>query len=223
MIEKIKKLFLIDPKYTGAVLFGSQLNSPKPDSDTDIVLFTTESVFTHKIHKIEDAVFDIFEMSLEQAFEMLRAREPLWLSAFSTGQNVTDAEPITLLLKTAKQIKQIYRPMLAPDQLTRLTYTLESCYQKLSCNQQDRYFYLIYSNDFINIVKKCLFYIAGVPPCAIKQQMNILTTDFGETSIAIKAFLLQTDIGKKQQLINSIYKNVRTLLPDITYPIIIQS
>ncbi|MCS4309400.1 putative nucleotidyltransferase [Rheinheimera pacifica] len=223
MIEKIKKLFLTDPKYIGAVLFGSQLNSPKPDSDTDIVLFTAESVFIHKIHKIEGSLFDVFEMSLEQAFDRLRLREPLWLSAFSTGHNVTGVEPVTLLLQTARQIKQTYRPQLTAEQLTLLTYALESCYYKLSRHQQDSYFYLHYSNEFIHVVKKCLFYVAGIQPCSLKKQMDILMTDFGEMSTAIKTFLIQTDIVNKQQLTDYIYNNVRVLLPDITYPILLRS
>ncbi|MDR6983957.1 putative nucleotidyltransferase [Rheinheimera pacifica] len=219
MIEKIKKLFLTDPKYTGAVLFGSQLNSPKPDSDTDIVLFTADSNFVHKIYKLEGDLFDVFEMSLEQAFEFLRLRHPLWLSAFSTALNITDCESVDLIIETAVQIVSKYNLLLNNSDLSKLAFSLEACYKKCCVNRDNYFIYTHCAEEFMRSVKRALFCINNIKPCPYDQQVMVLVSEFGVVSELIQHFLLENKLPEKHQIATNIYNHTRSLLPTISYPI----
>ena len=96
--------FLKDKACIDAFLFGSHISIPKASSDIDIVLFTESDVYRHKIFLFENKIFDVFEMSYEQAFEFLRLRHPLWLSAFSNGISLKNADITRLLLVTTQKI-----------------------------------------------------------------------------------------------------------------------
>lgn len=218
----VKKFLHKTGPMDGAVLFGSQLTNPTPTSDTDIVLFGCSSKVAHSIEHYKNRVFDVFRMSLEQAFHHLTVRHPLWLSAFSTGVNLSDNTAIDLLLGTAKEIVSTQKPMLSPDVLNRLLFSLDHSYQKLSRSVGSEYFYLHYSSHFLNNAKDCLFYAQGIYAQNMATQIEVLTTAFGSLSEEIKSFLHHTDITQKQQLAGRIYTQIRQLYPDaVVYPVVI--
>jgi hypothetical protein len=218
----VKKLLQHSGAIDGAVLFGSQLISPAMSSDTDIVLFGGNSKVAHSIECYENKVFDVFRMSLEQAFHHLTVRHPLWLSAFSTGINLSDNKAIDLLLDTAKEIVTNQRPALGAEALNRLLFSLDNSYQKLSRSTDSEFFYLHYSSHFLNNAKDCLFYAKGIYAHNMASQIDLLTTAFGSLSEQIKDFLRHTDIAKKQQLAECIYSQIRQLCPTlVVYPVVI--
>ncbi|OGO74600.1 MAG: hypothetical protein A2203_09615 [Chromatiales bacterium RIFOXYA1_FULL_46_5] len=218
----LKKLQQEGGAIDGAVLFGSQLTNPAITSDTDIVLFGGNIKVAHSIECYENKVFDVFRMSLEQAFHHLAVRHPLWLSAFSTGINLSDNKAIDLLLDTAKEIVITQKPILSPDALNKLLFSLDNSYQKLSRSTNSELFYLHYSSHFLNNAKDCLFYARGVYAHNMASQIDLLTTAFGSLSEQIKDFLRHTDIAKKQQLAECIYSHIRQCCPTpVVYPVVI--
>lgn len=218
----VKKFLHKTGPMDGAVLFGSQLTDPTPTSDTDIVLFGCSSKVAHSIEHYKNRVFDVFRMSLEQAFHHLTLRHPLWLSAFSTGVNLSDNTAIDLLLDTAKEIVSAQKPVLSPDVLNRLLFSLDNSYQKLCRSTHSEFFYLHYCSHFLNNAKDCLFYAKGIYAQSMANQIDLLTTAFGPLSEQVKDFIRQTDIAKKQQLAMGIYSQIRQLCPSpVVYPVVI--
>lgn len=153
----VKKLLQDAGAIDGAVLFGSQLTSPAISSDTDIVLFGSNIKVAHSIECYENKVFDVFRMSLEQAFHHLTVRHPLWLSAFSTGINLSDNKAIDLLLDTAKEIVTNQKPALSAEALNRLLFSLDNSYQKLSRNTDSEFFICITAATFLITPKTVCF------------------------------------------------------------------
>ena len=160
----VKKLLQDTVAIDGAVLFGSQLTSPAISSDTDIVLFGSNIKVAHSIECYENKVFDVFRMSLEQAFHHLTVRHPLWLSAFSTGINLSDNKAIDLLLDTAKEIVTNQKPALSAEALNRLLFSLDNSYQKLSRNTDSEFFICITAITFLITPKTACFMPRGFMP-----------------------------------------------------------
>lgn len=218
----LKKFLQINCGMDGAVLFGSQLKKPDTNSDTDIVLFDSNPKVFHTIEYFENRVFDVFRMSLDHAFHQLRLRHPLWLSAFSTGTNLSDNPTVDLLLKTALEIVTNQKPAQPPEILNKLLFSFDYSFSKLCKSVDSEFFYLHYSSHFLNNAKDCLFYAKGIYVHNMASQMHQLTSDFGSLSEDIKSFLRQSDILQKHRLAESIYNQIRQLCPaPVQYPIVI--
>ena len=205
----------------GCLLFGSTLSNISPN-DVDIVIFTSSKTFVHFIDCFNNITFDVFEMSLDKAFYYLKIREPMWLSAFSSGKSIAKSGHIELLIETAKEIRQKQLPVLSSTDLNRLLFQLENSFNKLKANQEQPHFYLHYSSHYLNIIKLCLFHHKGIYPDGMKKQIAILTEEFGDISQLIQKFITESHIKKKHKIAVQLYNNVRSLYRDkVNYPVLI--
>ena len=212
--------FLKDKACIDAFLFGSHISHPKASSDIDIVLFTESEVYCHKIFLFENKIFDVFEMSYEQAFEFLRLRHPLWLSAFSNGISLKNADITRLLLVTTQKILNSSKAV-SPLELEKHAFYLESSFKKLVINQENLFNYSFCAGEFLRAVKNALFYLNIVPPCPYDEQITILTNNFGELSLLIKEFIKSSIVYEKHNYAEKIFVSTRLLLPEINYPIML--